>query len=80
MDTSTLYRFVYIKRPLTEFFSERSLVPEEYLMDWLKDTSDYERVHSDEELQRFLLLTPEQILSWLEEAAEFVWKVKRFAD
>lgn len=80
MDTSELYRFAYIKRPLTEVFSERSSVPEEYLMDWLKDSSDYQRLHSDEELRRFLALTPEQILSWLEEGVEFVWKVKRVVD
>jgi hypothetical protein len=80
MDTRDLYRFAYIKRQLTEVFSERSSVPEEYLLDWLKDSYDYQRLHSDEELQRFLALTPEQILTWLEEGAEFVWEVQRVAD
>jgi hypothetical protein len=80
MVTRDLYRFAYIKRPLTEVFSERSSVPEEYLLDWLKDSYDHQRLHSDEELQRFLALTPEQILTWLEEGAEFVWEVQRVAN
>ncbi|NIN92869.1 hypothetical protein GTO36_07790 [bacterium] len=46
-------------------------------MDCLKDTYDYQRLHSDEELKEFFTLTPEQILTWLEEAAIFVWEAKR---
>lgn len=77
MDISDLYRYAYIKRPLNEIYADLSLVPEEFLMDWLKDTYDYQRLHSDEELKEFFTLTPEQILTWLEEAAIFVWEAKR---
>jgi hypothetical protein len=77
MDTKDLYRFAYVKRPLSEAFSERASVPEAYLVDWLKDSYDRHRPHSDEELQRFLSLTPDEILTWLEEGAEFVWEVQK---
>lgn len=77
MDVGDLYRYAYIKRPLNEIYPDLSLVPEEFLMDWLKDTYDYQRLHSDEELKEFFTLTPEQILTWLEEAAIFVWEAKR---
>ena len=77
MDTQDLYRFAYVKRPLSEAFSERASVPEAYLLDWLKDSYDRQRPRSDEELQRFLSLTPEEILTWLEEGAEFVWAVQK---
>jgi hypothetical protein len=72
-----LYKYAYIKGPLNEIYPDVSLVPDEFLMDWLKDTHDYQRLHSDEELKEFLKLTPEQILTWLEEAAIFVWEAKR---
>ena len=77
MDVKDFYAFAYIKGPLDKIFDRRSLVPEAYLMDWLKDTYDYMRLHSEEELKTSLSLTPEQILDWLEEAAEFVWEAKK---
>ena len=77
MDTKDLYHFAYVKRPLSEAFSERASVPDAYLVDWLKDSYDRHRPHSDEELQRFLSLTPDEILTWLEEGAEFVWEVQK---
>ena len=46
-------------------------------MDWYKDTYDYQRTHSDEELKEFLKLTPEQILEWLEGVMVFVWETKK---
>ena len=51
----------------------RRAVPEE----WVTDSYDYQRLHSDEELKEFLKLTPEQILTWLEEEVVFVWEAKR---
>ncbi len=77
MDMRELYRYAYIKRPLNEIYPDLSSVPEEFLMDWLKDTYDYQRLHSDEELKEFFALTPEQILTWLQEATMFVWEAKR---
>lgn len=77
MDAKDLYRFAYVRRPLSEVFPERASVPEVYLADWLKDSYDRQRPHSDEELQRFLSLTPKEILTWLEEGAEFVWEVQK---
>lgn len=72
-----LYKYAYVKGPLNEIYPDSSSVPEEFLMDWLKDAYDYQRLHSDEELMEFLRLTPEQILTWLEEAAIFMWEAKR---
>jgi hypothetical protein len=77
MDIRELYRYAYVKRPLNEIYPDPSSVPEGFLMEWLKDTYDYQRLHSDEELRKFLTLTPEQILTWLEEAASFVWEAKK---
>ena len=77
MDLGHLYKFGYIKSPLDKVFDRGSLVADEYLMDWLKDTHDYQRSHSEEELRASLSFTREQILDWLEEAAEFVWEAKR---
>jgi hypothetical protein len=77
MDIRELYNYAYIKRPLNEIYPDSSLVPENFLMDWLKDTYDYQRLHSDEELKEYFTLTPEQILTWLEEAVIFVWEAKR---
>jgi len=76
MDIKELYKYAYIKRPLNEEYQEPSSVPQEFYLDWLKDTCDYMRIHSDEELDEFLTLTPEQILNWLEEAVVFVWEAK----
>lgn len=77
MDIKELYNYAYLKRPLNEVYSDAWMVPEEFLMEWLKDTHDYQRLHSDEELMQFSTLTQEQILTWLEEAATFVWAAKR---
>ena len=76
MDLEELYKFAYIKRPLNEIYSDPSEVPQEFIIEWLKDTYDYQRLHSDDELKEFLKFTPEQILKWLEEAMIFVWKAK----
>ena len=46
-------------------------------MDWYKDSYDYQRIHSDEELKESLRLTPEQILEWLEGVMVFVWETKK---
>jgi len=50
---------------------------EEYFIEWLKDAYDYERLHSFEEIERFLSLKPEEVLQWLEEVIPFVWELKR---
>ncbi len=77
MDVERLYEFGYIKTPLDKVFDRRSSVPDEWLMDWLKDTNDYQRSHSEEELRLSGSFTREQILDWLEEASEFVWEAKK---
>jgi hypothetical protein len=77
MDLEHLYEFGYIKTPLDKVFDRRTSVPDEWLMDWLKDTNDYQRSHSEEELRASGSLTREQILDWLEEASEFVWEAKK---
>jgi len=77
MDVKELYKYAYVKRPLNEIYSDPSSVPEEFLMEWFKDSYDYKRLHSDEELKEFMELTPEQIMTWLEEAAIFVWEAKK---
>jgi hypothetical protein len=77
MNVGDLNRFAYVKRPLNGVFKEGEPVPPEYLMDWLKDTHDYIRLHSDEELERFKGLSAEEILVWLEEAADFVWEANK---
>jgi len=77
MRVHDLYQYAYVKRPMTEIFSEASQVPPEYLFDWLKDAYDYQRTYSDEELKRFLRLKPIDILEWLEEASTFVWETKK---
>lgn len=77
MDIKELYKYAYIKRPLDEIYPDPSSVPHEFYIDWLKDTYDYPRLHSDDELKEFLALTPEQILNWLEEAVVFVWEAKK---
>ncbi|HAG50137.1 MAG: hypothetical protein A2X87_08315 [Deltaproteobacteria bacterium GWC2_42_51] len=77
MTIDELYQYAYIKQPLHEIYPTPSSVPQEFIIEWLKDKYDYERMHSDEELKEFLKLTPEQILNWLEEAAVFIWEAKR---
>ena len=77
MELQELYRYLYAKEPLGKIFPDAKSVPPEYLMDWLKDTTDYVRLHSDEEIERFRTLPAEEILSWLEEASEFVWETHK---
>lgn len=77
MDIKELYQYAYIKRPLNEIYHDPSSVRQEFIIDWLKDSYDYQRLHSDEELKEFLTLTPEQILRWLEEAMIFIWEAKK---
>lgn len=79
MDIKELYKYAYIKRPLNEIYKDASSVPQEFLMDWYKDSYDYQRLHTPEELKEFLKLTPEQILEWLEEAMILVWETKKQA-
>jgi hypothetical protein len=80
MDIEELYKYAYIKRPLNHIYPELSSVPQEFIMEWFKDTYDYQRIHSDEELKEFLLLTPAQIMKWLEEAIVFTWEIKKQQD
>ncbi len=77
MDIKTLYEYAYIKRPLNELYPDPSSVPKEFFIEWLKDSYDYVRVHSDEELKESLELTPEQVLRWLEEAVALTWEMKK---
>jgi hypothetical protein len=86
MEIGELYTYAYLKKPLNEIYSDPSSVPEEFLMEWFKDKYDYQwfkdkydyqRLHSDEELLEFLELTPEQIMTWLKDAAIFAWEAKR---
>lgn len=77
MTLEELYEYAYVKRPLNEVYKDPSLVPKEFLLEWYKDAYDYQRPHSEEELKRFMHLTPEQILDWLEEATAFVWEASK---
>ena len=77
MDLEELYRYAYRKRPLNEVYRDISEVPPEFVIVWLKDSFDYQRSHSEEDLKRTLDLSPEDILNWLEGAVEFVWQTKK---
>lgn len=77
MQLEDVYLHAYVKGPLNEVFKDVSSVPREYLMDWLKDTHDYQRQHTFDELERFLSFTPAEVLTWLEEASDFVWEANR---
>lgn len=78
MNIKELYeQYAYIKRPLNEIYHDSSQVPQEFMIEWFKDSFDYERMHSDEELRDFLKLSPVQILKWLEEAAAFTVEIKK---
>ena len=46
MTIDQLYKYAYIKKPLDEVYPDISLVPDEFIIEWLKDTFDYERIHS----------------------------------
>lgn len=73
MNMEDIWRYAYVKRPLTEVYDTVYDVPDEFKIEWLKDANDYIRTHSDEELTAMRRFTPEQILNWLEEAVPFVW-------
>lgn len=77
MTIDQLYKYAYIKKPLDEVYPDISLVPDEFIIEWLKDTFDYERIHSDEEINNLPELTPEQILNWLEQTIPLVYEVKQ---
>ena len=77
MDIKELYKYAYLKKPLNEQFQSPAEVPFEFLMEWFKDTFDYQRIHSEEEIKDFINLKPEDILYWLEDAVRLTWKVKR---
>jgi hypothetical protein len=76
MTLDDLLQYAYTKRPLTEVYANPKEVPDEFWYDWWKDAYDYQREQEDEELKDRMSLTPRDILTWLEEAAEFVWKSK----
>jgi len=76
MILADLSRYAYIRKPLTAIYSRPEEVPEEFWYDWWKDAYDYQREQDEEELRERLLLTPRDILTWLEEAADFMWKCK----
>ncbi|MBF0634162.1 MAG: hypothetical protein HQK85_05880 [Nitrospinae bacterium] len=76
MNMEEIWRYAYVKRPLTEVYETVDDVPDEFKIEWLKDANDYVRTHSDEELEAMRRFTPEQILNWLEEAVPFVWEAQ----
>jgi hypothetical protein len=47
------------------------------LLEWYKDTFDYQRIHSDEEIKEFISIKPEDILEWLEGATRLTWEAKK---
>jgi len=77
MDLKEIYKYAYIKKPLNEIFQKPSEVPFEFLMEWFKDTFDYQRIHSEEEMNDFINLKPEDILNWLEGAVRLTWEAKK---
>ena len=77
MDIKELYKYAYLKKPLNEQFQSPAEVPFEFLLEWFKDTFDYQRIHSEEEVKDFINLKPEDILNWLEDAVRLTWDVKK---
>jgi hypothetical protein len=77
MDIKELYKYAYLKKPLNEQFQSPAEVPFEFLLEWFKDTFDYQRIHSEEEMNDFINLKPEDILNWLEEAARLTLEAKK---
>ncbi|MBW2000246.1 MAG: hypothetical protein JRJ29_20090, partial [Deltaproteobacteria bacterium] len=59
MRLEDLYRYCHEKPSLEEVYRDASEVPDEYLMDWIKDKHDFQRFHTEEELISSLELTPE---------------------
>lgn len=77
MEIKEFYKYAYLKKPLNELFQNPSEVPFEFLLEWFKDTFDYQRIHSEEEMEDFINLKPEDILKWLEDAVRLTWEAKR---
>ena len=77
MNIKELYKYAYLKKPLNEQFQSPAEVPFEFLLEWFKDTFDYQRIHSEEEIKDFISLKPEDILNWLEEAARLTLEAKK---
>jgi len=77
MDLKELYKYAYLKKPLNETYHSLSEVPFEFLMEWFKDTFDFQRIHSEEEINNFISLKPKDILDWLEDAARLTWDAKK---
>ena len=77
MNLKELCKYAYIKKPLNEIFQRPSEVPFEFLLEWFKDTFDYQRIHSEVEIKDFISLKPEDILDWLEEAARLTLEAKK---
>lgn len=75
--TDELFHFAYRKFPLPERYPDLADVPEAFLLDWFKDRYDYQRLHTPDELRSMRSLSPEAVLTWLEEAVELVWTAKR---
>jgi len=71
MTVDELWRYAYVKKPLTEIYSALEEVPESFKIEWIKDKYDYVRTHTDDEIEMMSSYTPEQIMDWLEEAAPF---------
>lgn len=76
MDINELYKFAYLKKPLNEQFQSPGEVPYEFLLEWFKDTFDFRRIHSEEEMKDFINLKPEDIFNWLEDAQRLTWEAK----
>ncbi len=77
MEIEEFYRHAYLKESLNEKFQSPAEVPLEFLLEWFKDTFDYQRIHSEEEIKDFIGLRPEDILNWLEDAVRLTWEVKK---
>ncbi len=56
MNIEEIYKYAYVKKPLNEIYPEFSTVPLEFIVEWFKDSYDYQRIHSEEELKDGLLL------------------------
>ena len=54
MDIKELYKYAYLKKPLNDQFQSPAEVPFEFLLEWFKDTFDYQRIHSEEEMEDFI--------------------------
>lgn len=77
MDVEELFRYAYVKRPLHEIYPDPATVPPEFLLEWLKDAFDHERIHTADEIADGAFASPEWILEWLEAAASLTWEAKK---